>query len=73
MYHRGTWGNSRRKKKGFKMNEAELRLEIAKEIEFKMMPLCVCARCDNLLEGAMVQKAIDIVLGDFKASKDLTA
>jgi hypothetical protein len=54
------------------MSEAELRLEIAKEIEFKMMPLCVCARCDNLLEGAMVQKAIDIVLGDFKVSTDLT-
>jgi hypothetical protein len=55
------------------MNEAELRLEIANEIKFKMMPLCVCSRCDNLFEGAMAQKAIDIVLGDFKASKDLTA
>ena len=55
------------------MNEAELRLEIANEIKFKMMPLCVCSRCDNLLEGAMAQKAIDIVLGDFKASKDSTA
>jgi hypothetical protein len=55
------------------MSEGELRRKIAKEIEFKMMPICVCSRCDNLFEGAMAQKAIDIVLGDFKASKDLTA
>jgi hypothetical protein len=54
------------------MNEAELRVKIAEEIKFKMMPICVCSRCDNLFEGAMAQKAIDIVLGDFKVSKDLT-
>ena len=72
MYLRGTWGNSRRKNKGFKMNEAQLRVKIAKEIKFKMMPICVCARCDNLFEGAMAQKAIDIVLGDFKVSMDST-
>jgi hypothetical protein len=55
------------------MSEAEIRAKIAKEIEFKMMPICVCSRCDNLLEGALVQKAIDIVLGDFKVSMDSTA
>ena len=54
------------------MNEAELRAKIAEQIRYKMMPICVCSRCDNLFEGRLVQEAIDIVLGDFKASKDLT-
>jgi hypothetical protein len=44
------------------MNEAELRVKIAKEIEFKMMPICVCERCDNMLEGKLIQEAINIVL-----------
>jgi hypothetical protein len=54
------------------MSEAELRARIAQELKFKMMPICVCSRCDNLLEGRLVQEAIDIVLGDFKVSTDLT-
>jgi hypothetical protein len=54
------------------MNEAELRIKIAKEIEYKMMPICVCSRCDNLFEGRLVQEAIDIALGDFKVSMGLT-
>ena len=50
------------------MNEAELRVKIAEQIWHKMMPICVCSRCDNLFEGRLVIVAIDFVLGDFKAS-----
>lgn len=41
----------------------EQREAIAAELHFKLMPLCVCAICDNLLEGALVLKAISIVAG----------
>lgn len=43
---------------------AEQRQEIADEIERKMMPICVCSRCDNLFEGQLIQKAINIIKGE---------
>jgi len=49
--------------KTWPVKEQELRKQIADEITKKMMPICVCERCNNLFEGALVQKAIDIVRG----------
>ena len=36
----------------------DLRKLIAKEIEFKFMPLHVCKTCDNLAEGALVERIV---------------
>jgi hypothetical protein len=43
-------------------SEEKIRLDIAAQIQYEMMPICVCERCDNLLEGRLVQRAVDIVL-----------
>lgn len=43
-------------------DEKKLREEIAAQIQYEMMPLCVCEKCGNLQEGAIVQRAIDLVL-----------
>jgi hypothetical protein len=45
--------------------EKEVREKIAAQLHYEMMPMCVCERCDNLLEGRLVQQAIGIVLGDY--------
>lgn len=45
---------------------AEQRQQIAEDVERKMMPICVCSRCDNLFEGRLVQKAINIIKGEQK-------
>ena len=42
----------------------EQREAIAAQLMYELMPLCVCERCDNLLEGNMARRAIDIVLRD---------
>ena len=36
----------------------DLREYIAKDIEFKFMPLHVCKTCDNLAEGALVERIV---------------
>jgi hypothetical protein len=36
----------------------DLRELIAKEIEFKFMPLHVCKECDNIAEGTLVQRIV---------------
>jgi hypothetical protein len=36
----------------------DLREYIAKDIEFKFMPLHVCQSCDNLAEGALVERIV---------------
>ena len=38
-----------------------LREYIAKDIEFKFMPLHVCKTCDNLAEGALVSRIIEAI------------
>lgn len=43
--------------------EAEIREKIANEIERKMLPICICQRCDNLAEGELVNRAISIIRG----------
>lgn len=41
--------------------EAYWRSKIAEEIRVAMMPLCVCDRCDNYAEAALVQKCIETI------------
>ena len=36
----------------------DLREVIAKEIEHKFMPLHVCQTCDNIAEGALVERIV---------------
>ena len=36
----------------------DLRELIAKEIEYKFMPIHVCQTCDNIAEGALVERII---------------
>jgi hypothetical protein len=36
----------------------DLRELIAKEIEYKFMPLHVCKECDNIAEGTLIQQIV---------------
>jgi hypothetical protein len=42
----------------------DLREYIAKDIEFKFMPLHVCEVCCNEAEGALVTRIIEAIRGD---------
>ena len=42
---------------------SELREQIAQEVISKLMPLCVCARCDNIFEGRLIEEAVAIIRG----------
>jgi hypothetical protein len=42
----------------------DLREFIAKDIEFKFMPLHVCEVCCNEAEGALVRRIIEAIRGD---------
>jgi hypothetical protein len=43
--------------------EVYWREQIALEIQLNFMPICVCERCGNLHEGAMVQRIIETIKG----------
>lgn len=43
--------------------EAYWRAKIAEEIKKNNLPICVCERCGNLAEGAIVQRCIETALG----------
>ena len=45
----------------------DLRNLIAKEIENKYMPLHVCQTCDNLAEGALVERIVATIRGEYDA------
>ena len=45
----------------------DLRNLIAKEIENKYMPLHVCQVCDNLAEGALVERIVATIRGEYDA------
>ena len=45
----------------------DLRNLIAKEIENKYMPLHVCKTCDNLAEGALVERIVATIRGEYDA------
>ena len=50
---------------GFRLKlEQQFREKIAKELERKMLSVCICERCDNLLEGRIIQNAIKLVKGE---------
>jgi len=42
----------------------DLREVIAKEVTNKYMPLCVCGRCDNIIEGDLVAQIIKTIRGE---------
>ena len=42
----------------------DLREMLAKEIEYKYMPLHVCKTCDNLAEGALVERILETIRGN---------
>ena len=42
----------------------DLREVLAKEIEHKFMPLHVCKTCDNLAEGALVERILETIRGN---------
>ena len=42
--------------------EKDLRKAIADQIRVKLMPICVCERCNNVHEGRILEDAIKIVL-----------
>ena len=46
--------------KTWEYRELELREQIAQEIKSKLMPLCVCNRCGNLVEAQIVSQAAQI-------------
>ena len=46
----------------------DLRELLAKEIEYKFMPLHVCKTCDNLAEGALVERIVATIRGDNDAN-----
>ena len=49
----------------------ELREQIAAEIEKKLMPLCVCNRCGNLIEAQIVTQAATIARGNHGTGRPL--
>lgn len=49
--------------KTWEYREQELRETIAQEIKSKLMPLCVCNKCGNLVEAEIVNQAITIAKG----------
>jgi hypothetical protein len=55
------------------MTEQELRQKIADQIRYELMPLCVCEQCGNLLEGRLIQQAINVILWGSKENPTLRA
>ena len=43
--------------------EAYWRERIAQEVKKNHMPICVCERCGNIREGAMVERILETIKG----------
>jgi len=43
-------------------SEIEQRTALAEKIRVKLMPICICERCDNLEEGRLIQNVIELIL-----------
>jgi hypothetical protein len=43
-------------------SEMEQRAALAEKIRVKLMPICICERCDNLEEGRLIQNVIELIL-----------
>lgn len=46
--------------------EAYWRAKIAEEVRKQLMPQCVCEKCGNLKEGAIVERCLQAILGRTK-------
>ena len=42
--------------------ENDLRASLAEKIRVKLMPICICNRCDNLEEGRLIENVIELIL-----------
>ena len=58
-------------RKEITMTEQELRQKIAEQVRYELMPLCVCEQCGNLLEGRLIQQAINVILWGSKENPTL--
>jgi hypothetical protein len=43
-------------------SENDLRTSLAEKIRVKLMPICICDRCDNLEEGRLIENVIELIL-----------
>ena len=42
--------------------ENDLRIAIAEKIRVKLLPICICEKCDNLKEGRLIEDVIQLIL-----------
>jgi hypothetical protein len=42
--------------------ESDIRKDIANKIRVRLLPICVCEKCDNIHEGRLIEDVISIVL-----------
>ena len=42
--------------------ENDLRISLAEKIRVKLLPVCICERCDNLKEGRLIENVIKLIL-----------
>lgn len=42
--------------------ESDLRIAIAEKIRVKLLPICICEKCDNLKEGRLIEDVIQLIL-----------
>ena len=43
-------------------SESDLRIALAEKIRVKMLPICICEKCDNLKEGRLIEEVIKLIL-----------
>jgi len=43
-------------------SESDLRVALAEKIKVKMLPICICEKCDNLKEGRLIEEVIKLIL-----------
>ena len=43
-------------------SESNLKIALAEKIKVKMLPICICEKCDNLKEGRLIQEVIELIL-----------
>jgi hypothetical protein len=42
--------------------ESDIRKDIAATIRVKLLPICVCEKCDNVHEGRLIEEVIKLIL-----------
>ena len=43
-------------------SENDLRTSLAEKVRVKLLPVCICERCDNLKEGRLIENVIKLIL-----------